>query len=369
MKYTLLLTQRCTLACDYCYIARVESRMPAALAARIVDFAYAHTPAEEIVEFGFFGGEPLLEFELVRELTGLIESHHAYDAERVRVTLVTNGTIFRPEIAAFVQEHGIAFGVSCDGPPEVQDRHRRTRLGRGSSRLVERTIRGLAEALPALMVNAVYRPDTLLLLPDTVSYLSSLGVRHIYLSPDFTARWSARDAASLPGVYRAIADLYCDWYLLDDPHYVSLIDTKVAVVLRGGYRPLERCRMGRGEFAFTPDGAIYPCERLVGSGGEEHRIGHIDTGLQLARILCHATSDGSRNQECLSCTLRDCCMNWCGCSNWFSSGAYDRVGPFLCASERAAIQVAGEVLARLDGVGAWYDHLSGMPGSNAVQRA
>jgi len=126
--------------------------------------------------------------------------------------------------------------------------------------------------------------------------------------------------------------------------------------------------MGRGEFAFTPDGGIYLCERLVGDGGEPHRIGSVERGIEVGRMACHH-GDGSRNQECVGCTLRDCCMNWCGCSNYFSSGAYDRVGPFLCASERASIQVAGEVLERLDGVGAWYDHLSGMPGINAVQRA
>jgi uncharacterized protein len=368
VKYTLLVTQRCNLGCDYCYIGKRRSRMPLDVAERVVDFAYARTPADEIVEFGFFGGEPLLELELLRRITGLIESHRAHDPGRVRVTIVTNGTIFTPAIAAFVQEHGIAFGVSCDGPPEVQDRHRRTATGRGSARLVERTIRVAAATLPRLMVNSVYRPDTLAALPSCVSYLSSLGVRSIYLSPDFTAQWSAADAAALLGTYRAIADLHCGWYLAGDPHFISLIDTKVAVVLRGGYRPLERCRMGRGEFAFTPDGGIYPCERLVGDGGERHRIGHIDRGLDLGRVLCHASGDGSRNPECLACPLRSCCMNWCGCSNYFASGAYDRVGPFLCASERAAIQVAGEVLERLDGVGAWYDHLSGMPSANVSPR-
>jgi uncharacterized protein len=69
MKYTLLLTQRCNLARDYCYIGKRRSRMSPATAARIVDFAYAHTPADEVVEFGFFGGEPLLEFELVPDET------------------------------------------------------------------------------------------------------------------------------------------------------------------------------------------------------------------------------------------------------------------------------------------------------------
>ena len=49
------------------------------------------------------------------------------------------------------------------------------------------------------------------------------------------------------------------------PRYISLIDSKIAVILRGGYKSLERCKMGIGEFAFAPSGNVYPCERLIGS--------------------------------------------------------------------------------------------------------
>lgn len=370
MKYTLLITQRCNLACDYCYVGKRPSRMSLEVARRAVGYAFRRTPPDEKIEIGFFGGEPLLEPGLLRDITVLIESHPAFDRERVPLTVVSNGTVFTEAIADFLGNHGIALGISCDGSPEVQDRHRRFRNGKGSAHRVERTIRRALEAFPRLMVNAVYGPDTLSHLPETVSYFSSLGLRRIYLSPDFSAPWTAADAALLPEVYGAVADLYRGYYLAGDPHFVSLLDGKIAVILRGGYQPLERCRMGHGELAFTPDGSVYPCERLVGDGGEEHRLGTVFEGLRIEKLLCHRAPGDDLLPQCAACGLRDHCMNWCGCSNFFASGYYNRVGPFLCASEKVALRVAFATFESLEAAGIpLCDHLGRPPEAQGREAA
>ena len=79
-----------------------------------------------------------------------------------------------------------------------------------------------------------------------------------------------------------------DFYLRGDPHFIPLIDNKVAVLLRGGYAPLKkRCSMGRREMAFTPDRRIYPCERLIDDhNGDGRHIGTLDQGLDLSRLSC-----------------------------------------------------------------------------------
>jgi uncharacterized protein len=169
--------------------------------------------------------------------------------------------------------------------------------------------------------------------------------------------------------YGAVGDLYVDYYLRDDPHFLSLIDGKIAVILRHGYHPLERCRMGRGEFAFTPDGGIFPCERLVGDGGDEHRLGNVFDGFQIERLFCHQAPGESMNRECTDCSLRDYCTNWCGCSNYYASGYYNRVSPFLCASKKASIRAAFNAFQTLEAAGiAFYDHLGGSPTASILQR-
>lgn len=349
--------------------------MPLDVANRIIDFAYRRTPAGENIDFAFFGGEPLIEFERVKQITSLIEAHPQYDSTRVQLTLVSNGTLFSSDIAQFVREKKIAFGISCDGSPEVHDRFRRYPGGKGSSHKVEQTLRDALEAFGNVMVNAVYRPESLDALPQTIEYFSSLGLRQIYLSPDYSAQWTPEHAARLTSVYGDVAALYQDFYRQDDPHFISLIDSKIAVILRGGYQPNERCSMGRGELAFTPDGAIYPCERLVGNGDEGHRIGHIDDGIDASAMQCHS-ADKSESvirpaKPCDSCDLKSMCMHWCGCSNYFGSGYYDRAPAFLCASERAAIAVAAETYQNLeaDYGEMFFDHATGSPLDNSLQMA
>lgn len=349
MKYTLCITRKCNLRCRYCYIEKKESVMPVETALRVVEFIFNNTPSEEKIDIGFFGGEPLLEFELIKIITQSIQTHPLFTKRSVTFTVVSNGTIFSDEIADFLIKQGFMFGISCDGPVEVQDRFRYFPGGEGSSSTVESTIRRAIEALPSLMVNAVYHPLTMLQLPRVVDYFSSLGIRHIYLTPDFSARWTKEEADLLPGIYKQVAQKYIDYYLEEDPHYISLIDNKVAVILKGGYKSTDRCTMGRGEFAFTPSGNIYPCERLIGSDdGETHCIGNIFTHLEPGRMCKQMNPAGKSNHECKSCSISDFCMNWCGCSNYFSSGYYNRVGPFLCASEKVSILTAFDVFQYLE---------------------
>lgn len=368
-RYTLCLTMRCNLVCDYCYVGKSNATMSLDTARQSVDFIYRHAPPHSDIEIGFFGGEPLLEFPLLQNVTDLIERHPAYDPEHVFLTITTNGTVFTDAIATFLRDHTFKVCISCDGAPHVQDLFRRTTTGQPSSAIVERNLIVAQQALPILLVNSVYNPQTFRYLPETLDYLSSLGLRRIFLNPDYSAHWTQQEAQELPAIYGALADRYMDWYLKHDPHFVSIIDTKIAVLMRGGYHPLERCQMGTGELTITPGGGLYPCERLIGSGNDgQHRIGSIEQGLDLARLVRRCAPGGSLNPECVDCSMKDCCVNWCGCSNAFMTGYYNRVGPFLCASERATIQTALDVFTKLERqLGPQFlHHLAGTPHWNAL---
>jgi uncharacterized protein len=361
MKYTLFLTQRCNLACDYCYVGRTSASMTLEVAKGIVDFALRNTPRSEDVDLGFFGGEPLLEFRLLEAITSYVESRPGHDPHRVKLSVVTNGTLLTEEIALFMRRHRVAMTVSCDGPPAVHDRSRH-RLGGGkSSALVEKGIRTALAVLERVPVNAVYRPDTLESLPAVVDYLSALGVRQIYLNPDFSAAWTEEAVARVPEVYQAVADRYLRFYREGRPHFISLIDSKITVMLRGGYQPLERCRMGTGEFAFDPSGRVFPCERLVSKAPDEHAIGAANDLVQVGPLRDHLAPGPPINGSCAACGVRDYCVNWCGCSNYFMTGFYNRVSPFLCTSERTLLQLAASIFGTLESeLGPTFaDHLGG----------
>lgn len=368
MKYILCITQHCNLTCKYCYIHKKKTRMSFSVAKKIVDFMFANTPINERIDIGFFGGEPLLEFRLIQAITKMIEDHPQFNDERVEFAVVTNGTIFSDQIADFVNEHKMVFGISCDGPPFVQDTFRCFPGGTASSNVVEKTLKRAKEAIQTVLVNSVFHPRTFRYLPQVVEYFSSLGLKQIHLNPDFSAPWSQKDINALPDIYDQIAQQYIAFYIQGNPLFINLIDNKIAAILRGGYESIERCRMGKGEFAFSPEGNIYPCERLVGDGTENrHCIGNIHNGLNIERMSCNRLPDQTINAECLSCSLNQYCMNWCGCSNYMSTGYYNRVGQFLCISEKAAIQAAlnaFQILEKKLGP-TFVDHLSGHPSSNS----
>lgn len=348
VKYTLFLTLRCNLACDYCYVRKAKAFMPLEVADLAVKFALSHTPQSEDVEIGFFGGEPLLAFPLLKEITSRIESHPQYDPKRVKLSITTNGTLVTAEILDFFGRHRIAMCISCDGPPAIQDRHRHFADGAGSSRRVEEAIRMSLAAQGRVVINAVFGPGTLSAMPETLEYFSSLGVRQVHFSPDFSAKWTENDAQKVPDVYQALADRYMKYYREGRPHFISLLDNKITVMLRGGYQKTEKCRMGEGEFAFSPTGQIYACERLAGVDAENHVVGTVNGLVQIGALPNHFAPGAAANESCLQCSVRDYCVHWCGCSNYFMSGYYNRVSPFLCMSERTALRLATRIFQTLE---------------------
>lgn len=368
MKATLFLTTSCNLRCDYCYIPKQNISMTNTTLAKVVDFVFRTAEPYDRIDFGLFGGEPLLNWPLAQQAVALVEERTESSQHALRISLVTNGTLLNDEILRYLRSHHIILQVSCDGVPHVQDLHRRYFDGRGSSDIVAANLSAALKALPAVLVNMVYGPDTHAYLPESITYLASLGLRQLILNPDYSAEWRTEDIAALKATYERIAELYLEYYNINSPLFISLIDEKIAVILRGGYGASERCRMGYGELAFSPQGYIFPCERLVGDGGpNKHCIGHIDQPDQLDHGRCRAEGITCKNSECRSCGVVDYCMNWCGCSNFFASGDYFRASHFICESERLAIEAAYKVLTQMEDSCqlAFINHYAGLPMINS----
>jgi len=364
---TLFVTQECNLRCRYCYIKKKETVMTPKVAQKVVDFAFQKSQAAKRLEIGFFGGEPLLEFERVKLIVELIKNHPLYDKSKVIMSITSNGTIFNQEIANFMLSNGIIFCVSCDGPPQIQDVNRKYKNGKSSSAAVEKTIKKALQYFPFLPVNAVYSDQTLQYLPQTVDYLISLGVKNIYLNPDISAKWTQKHTEQFPEIYSALAEKYIQCYLQDKPKHISLIDNKITVILRGGYEPFERCQMGFSEFAFGTTGNMYPCERLVGlDDGKTNCLGNIMDDI-IKPSTCKIVPSTATNTECNHCGLNGYCMNWCGCTNYHSTGKYDVVSAFMCAHERAIIEVAYQTIQKLQEKGVDLSHhIHGTPLINTL---
>jgi uncharacterized protein len=356
-KYTLVITESCNLECDYCYSKKDHSKMTIATAQTIVDWIFKNSHRDDRVQIGLFGGEPFLEFDLVTKITNIITSNQFFNPNTMNIALTTNGTILTEGIIDFLTENRINLWVSCDGPPRIHDLHRHFANGNGSSHLVERNLKIFCKKLPLLSVNAVWSPDTISSLPAIADYLVTLGVKSIILSRNITASWGEEQSRFLSEAYQKLGKMFVSFYRRGSPKFINIIDDKISAILRGGYSACEKCAMGDRELAFSPSGLIYPCERLV---GVSESIGEITQKQSI--INTKPIQSVAKNKECLECSLKNFCRNWCGCSNFLSTGHYDKVEPFACASEKALILVALEVISQMRSDSTFIsNHINGIP--------
>lgn len=349
MKITINLTHRCNLACRYCYAGQAYNKdMTFTTARKVVDFAMRITPPGQRIDFGFFGGEPLLCFDLMKEITGYLRKKEREVEKPVRLSLTTNGTILTQSILDFLKQEKVDLCLSLDGPQHVHDLNRPYRTGSGSFAEVVRNLQKALEQLDSVQVNAVYGPDTLDFLPDSVSFFIKLGVCAIHLNANISAAWPVDIYSRLQENYRKIGNLYVQSYQHGHEIALNFIDSKIILFLKGGYTFGDRCGMGETQWAFAPSGNIYPCERFVGEDRDSSLcLGNIYTGLDLARRCALLQQKGNRNEACQTCGLQPYCMNWCGCTNYYMTGRTNLAGPMLCAMEKAAIEAAQLVLTTL----------------------
>lgn len=351
-------TDRCNLICDYCYAPNARNDMDLETARRVVDWAVSATPPGDTLEFGFFGGEPLLCLDVIHEAAVRARERARSAGVPLRLHVTTNGTLLDEATLAFLSDHNIDLCVSIDGSPAVHDRHRKFQSGAGSADEVATGLLRALERLDRVQVNAVYGPDTVDELPDTVAYLVGLGVRLIHLNLDISATWPGGSHAKLRDAYMAVAQFVVGRFSSGEPIAVSLIDNKVILFLKDGYSDEDRCGMGKTKVGFATNGEMYPCERLIGYHGPGALcFGNTQSGPDPVRLACIRLRTGNRNPECRECPMRRFCMNWCGCTNFHLTGQTDTAAPVLCASEKAAIAAAHAAMTELAGNRLFTDHL------------
>lgn len=342
MKMVLSLTHRCNLACRYCYAG--NSRKPDMtldMAKHCIDTALTWLPVDSQLDLGLFGGEPLQRFDLIQEIVAYTHQRTRETSTPVRICITTNGTLVSSEMLDYFADQSIRVCFSLDGRQETHDRNRRYKNGRGSFAEVVRHLEMAIDRLDVIEVNSVVGPDSLAEVPQTLDFFLSLGVPVIHFNSDIMAKWPADAYNSFDDIYRKVAEQYIACFRRGTEIALNLIDSKAILFVKGGYTQGDICSMGDGEWGIAPSGNIYPCERFIGEDDDPtFCLGNIKTGLNLERRCALRSKRGNSRLECGTCFYNRFCMSWCGCTNWFMSGASDMPAPVLCAMEKATIEAA-----------------------------
>ena len=350
---TLCLTHNCTLRCKYCYAGRKYSHaMSKETARKAIDISIEEANRlGRALDLSFFGGEPLMEWELLQWCYEYLESRKAKLPAPPRYGITTNGTLLTAEKLEWMAERNFLIGISIDGSAAMHNANRCYANGQGSHADVARAVELLNEH-PTIRTKAicVVTPNNVHLLAEGVQWIAEHFKKEIGLNIDYWSEWSDEQFEILSEQYQRVAELVLQSYRNGNPIHLSNIDNKIQSHI---HEPKStdncaQCTIGEREIGVTVDGNFFPCSRLVGIGDEEQlNFGNVTDGINYARQHWIIANRGNNTPACKLCELRHRCVNSCGCTNHASTGHINQVSPFLCCSEKLAIETADNLAESL----------------------
>ncbi len=333
MKAILHLTSACNLRCTYCYAKKqdVNAVMTSEIAHAAVDLV-ASQPFSGFC-ISFFGGEPLLQFPLIRTTVDYARKQANIQGKRLALRMSTNGLLLTPEILHYCQEQEIILAISCDGNQSSHDASRRFPDGRGSFEELSAILPAILVICPSTVFASVITPVNCHALMDSLIWMWDQGIRNIAHEPDFSD--SSWDMDTFEELTRQM-DHLCDWYLATmrkrEPFFLSLLENRIKSGIVNEHRENPPCDFGMEKISIAPDGTIYPCVRFVGTS-KDFSIGHVFAGFSETREKL-ANLNRSEKPSCEDCDYLHRCIQYCGCNNFTSTGAINRVHPLVCEHER-----------------------------------
>lgn len=346
----------CNLACQYCFAEEGEYHGRRALMSfevgkKALDFLVANSGSRKNLEVDFFGGEPLMNWQVVKDLVAYGRSLEEPNNKKFRFTLTTNGVLLNDDILEFANREMGNIVLSIDGRKEVHDKMRPHRGGQGSYDEIVPKFQKVAESRNQMnyYVRGTFTHNNLDFSKD-VLHLADLGFKQISVEPVVAADTESyairqEDVPYLLEEYdrlaQAIIQRHKDGKAFHFFHF--MID------LTGGpcvYKRLSGCGSGTEYLAVTPWGDFYPCHQFVGQ--EEFLLGNVEEGI-LKKDVCE-TFKGCNvyaKEECKNCFARFYCSGGCAANAYNFTGNINGTYDIGCQLQRKRVECAIMIKAAL----------------------
>ena len=346
----------CNLACRYCFAEEGEYHGRRALMSfevgkKALDFLIANSGNRVNLEVDFFGGEPLMNWDVVKQLVEYGRSQEAAHNKKFRFTLTTNGVLLNDEIMEFCNREMSNVVLSLDGRKEVNDKMRPFRKGAGSYDIIVPKFQKFAESRhqDKYYVRGTYTHFNTDFSKD-VLHLADLGFKQISVEPVVaqpTDEYALKES-DLPVLFDEYDRLAAEMVKRNKAgngfnFFHFMID------LEGGpcvYKRLSGCGSGTEYLAVTPWGDLYPCHQFVGE--EDFLMGNVYEGVKKDEIVkefkaCNVYS----KEECKKCFARFYCSGGCSANSYNFNGTIDGTYEIGCKLERKRVECALMVKAAL----------------------
>ena len=346
----------CNLACRYCFAEEGEYHgrraiMSYEVGKKALDFLVANSGNRTNLEVDFFGGEPLMNWEVVKQLVAygrsLEEEHH----KKFRFMITTNGVLLNDEILEFVNKEMGNMVLSIDGRKEVHDRMRPHRGGQGSYDEIVPKFKKAAESRGQMnyYVRGTYTHYNTDFAKD-VLHLADLGFKQISVEPvvapeteDYAIR--EEDLPQLLAQYDELAEEMIkrrkEGNGFNFFHFMIDLEGGPCVAKR-----LSGCGSGTEYLAVTPWGDLYPCHQFVGN--EDFLMGNVDEGVLRTDIRdefkqCNVYA----KEKCKDCFAKFYCSGGCAANSYNFTGNVNGSYDIGCELQRKRIECAIMIKAAL----------------------
>ena len=329
----------CNLHCSYCFASQGKYHGDRAVMSfetgkRALDFLVENSGTRRNLEVDFFGGEPLLNFDVVKKLVAYARSIEKQKNKNFRFTLTTNGMLIDDDVIDFANKEMSNVVLSLDGRKEIHDRFRVDYAGRGSWEQIVPKFQKLVKArggknyyMRGTFTHA--NPDFL----NDIKVMLDLGFTELSMEPVVCAHGdpselTEEDMPIVKEQYEKLAELMLEKDREGKPFtfYHYMID------LSGGpcvYKRISGCGSGTEYMAVTPWGDLYPCHQFVGE--EKFKLGNIYDGVSNTEIQSEFEScNVYAREECKNCWAKLYCSGGCAANAYHSTGSVKGVYKYGC---------------------------------------
>lgn len=345
----------CNMCCKYCFAGEGEysgdrSLMSFEVGKRALDFLIEQSGSRKNLEVDFFGGEPLLNFDVVKQLVAYARSIEKEKGKNFRFTLTTNGVLLDDEVMEWANKECYNVVLSLDGRKETNDRMRRTRNDKGTYDLILPKFQKMAKERnqQGYYIRGTYTHYNTDFAND-ILHLADMGFEQLAMEPvvtdpkmDYALQES--DIPKLKDQYDLLAKEMCkrnrEGKGFTFFHY--MID------LEGGpciYKRISGCGVGTDYMAVTPWGDLYPCHQFVGD--EKFLLGNVFDGVKNTDIvnefkLCNVYS----REACQDCFAKLYCSGGCSANAYHTTGKITGTCDMSCELHRKRVENA--IMIKID---------------------
>lgn len=339
----------CNLRCKYCFAStgdfgKGRKLMPFEVGKAAIDFLLEKSVGRENLEVDFFGGEPLMNFDVVKQIVEYARSKEEEYHKNFRFTITTNGMLLDDDTIDYINKEMYNVVLSIDGRKEVNDRMRVRVDGSGCYDRILPKFKKLVDGRgdKEYYVRGTYTKYNLDFSEDVMHLYEAgfdeISVEPVIESPEEAYAITEEDLDQIYAEYDKLVDrigaIRKNGKHINFFHFVIDLDQGPCVIKR-----LRGCGSGNEYVSITPDGDIYPCHQFVGH--DEYKMGNIEEGtfnndIKKEFAGCHVYS----KPACQECWARFYCSGGCNANNFVFNGDIHKAYELSCKIQRKRIECA-----------------------------